>query len=486
MAFKDHREFFPVLEKAGELVRITQEVDWDLEVGAIGRKVYEMSGPCLLFENIKDYPKGFRICNGTSGNWPRVALAMGLSKDAPIREIYRVYDEALEKKIPPRVIEKEEAPCKENIMTGDEVDLYKFPTPMIHEGDGGRYIGAWDLVVTKDPTAEWTNWGMYRFMVHTKDWLTGWPQTTSQLAMMFRKYYLPNNQPMPVAVVLGADPISHLLATAPFPLGESEADHVGGFTGEPVELVSCETSDLLVPAHAEVVIEGEIMPDKIAPDGPFGEYPGYRSGTMCEGVALKVNAITHRDDPILTSIALGMPPDDASIAASLTAAVAMKRGLLRRGVPVTDVYVPPEGVTHLIIVGVKNGGPAIARKVLDFFTARRVMTNKHIVVDEDVDVFNMNEVLHAFATKCHPGRGILYEWYEGRSNSLTPFYSPEERKRLKGVSVVFDSTWPPEWTEDIIPIKASFKTIYSKETQEKVLKNWKKYGLDKIGGRGND
>jgi 4-hydroxy-3-polyprenylbenzoate decarboxylase len=269
-------------------------------------------------------------------------------------------------------------------------------------------------------------------------------------------------------------------------LGESEVEHVGGFTGEPVELVSCETSDLLVPAHAEVVIEGEIMPDKIAPDGPFGEYPGYRSGTMCEGVALKVNAITHRDDPILTSIALGMPPDDASIAASLTAAVAMKKGLSRRGVPVTDVYVPPEGVTHLIIVGVKEGGPAIARKVLDFFTARRVMTNKHIVVDEDVDVFNMNEVLHAFATKCHPGKGILYEWYEGRANSLTPFYSPEERKRLKGVSVVFDSTWPPEWTEDIIPIKASFRTIYPKEVQEKVLKNWKKYGLDKIGGRGND
>jgi len=180
-----------------------------------------------------------------------------------------------------------------------------------------------------------------------------------------------------------------------------------------------------------------------------------------------------------------MPPDDSSIAASLTAAVAMKKGLLRRGVPVTDVYVPPEGVTHLIVVGVEKGGPETARKVLDFFTARRVMTNKHIVVDADVDVFNMNEVLHAFATKCHPGRGIHYEWYEGRSNSLTPFYSPEDRKRLKGVSVVFDSTWPPDWQNDIIPIKASFKTIYSKEIQDTVLKNWERYGLGEIGGPEN-
>jgi 4-hydroxy-3-polyprenylbenzoate decarboxylase len=283
---------------------------------------------------------------------------------------------------------------------------------------------------------------------------------------------------MPVAIVLGTDPISHILATAPLRLQESEVEHVGGLRGEPVDLVPCETIDLLVPAHAEIVIEGELMPDKIAPDGPFGEYPGYRSGTMCEGVAVKVKAITYRNNPIVTMISLGVPPDDASIAASLTAAVSMKKGLLRRGVPVTDVYVPPEGVTHLIIVGVKKGGMEIARQVLDFFTARRVMTNKHIVVDEDVDVFNMAEVLHAFATKCHPGRGIAYEHYEGRANSLTPFYSPAERKKLKGVSVVFDSTWPPEWPMDIIPVKASFKTIYSSEIQEKVVKNWQKYGLE--------
>jgi len=477
MAFNDHRDFFETLEKEGELLRITQEVDWDVEMGAIGRRVYEKSGPCLLFENIKDYPEGYRISSGTSGTWPRVALAMGLSKDAPIREIYGQYERLVEKKIPPRVIKKEEAPCKENIMLGDDVDLYKFPTPMIHEGDGGRYIGAWDLVVCKDPETNWSNWGMYRFMIHTKDWLTGWPQTTSQLALIFKTRYLPNNKPMPIAVCLGADPISHIMATAPMRPEENEAEHAGGIRGEPVDLVPCETSDLLVPAHAEIVIEGELMPDKIAPDGPFGEYPGYRSGTMFEGVAVKVKAITHRTNPIVTSIALGMPPDDSSIAASLTAAVSMKRGLLRRGVPVTDVYVPPEGVTHLIVVGVKKGGPEVARKVLDFFTTRRVMTNKHMVVDEDVDVFNMGEVLHAFATKCHPGRGIQYEWYEGRSNSLTPFYSPEERKRLKGVSVVFDCTWPPEWPEDIIPIKASFKTIYPHELQEKVIKNWEKYGL---------
>ncbi len=477
MAFKDHRDFFQVLEREGELARIRKEVDWDLEVGAIGRRTYERSGPCLLFENIKDYPKGFRISNGTTGTWPRVALAMGLPKSTSVREIYRSYEERIVKKIPPRIVRRQDAPCKENIMIGDQVDLYRFPSPMIHEGDGGRYIGTWDLVVCKDPETGWSNWGMYRFMVHTKDWLTGWPQTTSQLSMIYRERYLPRNLPMPVAVVIGTDPISHILATAPSRPQESEAEISGGFSGAPIDLVPCETSDLLVPANSEIVIEGELVPDKTAPDGPFGEYPGYRSGTMAVGVAVKVKAVTSRKDPIVTMIALGTPPDDSSIAASLSAAVSMKKGLQRRGVPVTDVYVPPEGVTHLIIVGVEKGGMETSRKVLDFFTTRRVMTNKHIVVDRDVDVFNMGEVLHAFATRCHPGRGIGYEWYEGRSNSLTPFYNPQERSKLKGVSVVFDSTWPPEWPPEIVPIKASFKTIYSQETQDKVIQNWQKYGL---------
>ena len=477
MAFKDHRDFFIALEKEGELCKITQEVDWDQEAGAIGRRAYEMEGPCILFENVKNYPKGFRISNGTTGNWRRVAISLGLPANTPVREIYKTYEEKLEKKIPPIIARRENAPCKENVMLGDDVDLYKFPCPMIHEGDGGRYVGSWDIVVCKDPDTGWTNWGTYRFMVHTKNWLTGWPQSTSQLAMIVKEKHLPRKQNMPIAIVLGADPISHLIATAAIRIQENEADYVGGMRGEPLELVPCETNDLLVPAHAEIVIEGELLIDKIAPDGPFGEYSGYRSGTMCEGVAVKLKAITYRNNPIVTMISLGMPPDDSSIAASLSAAVTMKKGLLRRGIPVTDVYVPPEGVTHLIVVGVKKGGIDVTRKVLDYFTARRVMTNKHIIVDDDVDVFNMAEVLHAFATKCHPGRGILYEWYEGRSNALTPCWSVEERKRLKGVSVAFDSTWPPEWPRETIPIKASFKAMYPRELQEKVIKNWKKYGL---------
>ncbi|MBW2056662.1 MAG: UbiD family decarboxylase [Deltaproteobacteria bacterium] len=477
MPFKDHREFMRALKKTGDLVEIDREVDWDCEVGAIGRRNYEKGGPCLHFTNIKDYPGGYTILNGSTGTWRRVAICLGLEPQTPVRDIYRHYEERLKVPIEPVTVGREAAPCKENVQMGDEVDLYTFPAPMIHDGDGGRYIGTWDLVVTSTPDGTWQNWGMYRFMIHNRRWLAGWPQTTSQLAMKLRQYYMPRNQAMPVAVVIGADPNSHLAATAPFRPGESEALYAGGLNGAPIELVRCETSDLLVPANAEIVIEGEVPLDQTAPDGPFGEYPGYRSGTMAEGLALRVKAITYRNDPILTMIALGVPIDDSSIAASLTAGVAMKRGLLRRKIPITDVYVPPDGVTHLIVVGVRERGAETARRILEYFTARRVMVSKIIVVEEDVDPFNMGQVLHAFASKCHPGRGIHVEHYEGRANSLSPFYGPAERAVLKGASVAFDCTWPADWDPEIIPVRASFQDMYPQEIKDRVIKNWNDYGL---------
>lgn len=477
MAGIELRPFIKQLEETGDILRIKQEVDWDVEAGAISRRNFELHGPALWFENIRDYPAGYTILNGPVGTWRRVAIALGINPDAPVREIYRTYEELLRQRIPPRIVSKSEAPVKENVFLGDDVDLYRLPAPLIHEGDGGRYIGTWDIVVTKDPESGWTNWGMYRFMIHSQRWMGGWPQPTSQLALMMRERYLPKGLAMPAAVVIGADPISHMVATAPVRPYEDEAPVAGGLRRAPVDLVQCETCDLLVPANAEIVIEGEIPADAIVPDGPFGEYPGYRSGTMAEGVAFRVKAITHRNNPILTMTALGVPEDDTSIAASLTAGVGAKKGLERRGVPVTDVYVPPAGVTHLVIVGVKQGGIGVTQQVLDYFTARRVMVNKCIVVDSDVDVFDMDQVMHAFATKCHPGRGMLVNHHEGRANALTPCYSAQERRVLKGAFAAFDATWPPEWPKETVPTRASFRDIYSPEVQQKVIANWDKYGF---------
>jgi 4-hydroxy-3-polyprenylbenzoate decarboxylase len=475
MAFNDIRQFMEALDKSGELVHVQEKVDWELEAGAISRRCYETQGPALVFENIKDYP-GHRLMGGSLATYRRVAIALGLDPDTPISEIHQEYELREQKPIKPVVVDS--GPCKENIMMGEDIDLCRFPSPMIHDGDGGRYLGTWDIVVSQDPETGWANWGMYRFMLNTPRTLAGDPSPISHLGMVFREKHLPKNKPMPMALVIGADPFCHMVATAGYGIGVDEADYAGALRGEPVELVKCETSDLLVPAHAEIIVEGEILPDGIAPEGPFGEYPGYRTGKARTGVLCQVKAVTYRKSPILSMICLGVPVDDASVAAALTASISMKRRLKRHGIPVTDVYAPPEGVTHLVIVGVKSGGRDMAEKIRDVFMARRVMVNKVIVVDEDVDVFDVGKVLHAFAVKCHPIRGLIVEEVPaGKANMLTPCYDYEEREMLKGGLDVFDCTWPLEWPKETLPIRSSFDCIYPEDIRDKVLRKWSQYGL---------
>lgn len=477
MASKDLRKFIEALDRTGDLVHIRDEVHWDLELGAIGRRAYEKQKPAILFENIKDYP-GHRILSGMVGTFRRVAIAMGLPPETAVKEIYAEYERRIENPIKPKIIEK--GFHKGNIVLGDDIDLYQLPVPYLHEGDGGRYIGTWAYEVTKDTDTGWQNWGMYRFMIHNKRYIVGWPRYSSHLGMVLHKKYVSAKKSMPMALVIGADTACNIVSTVSFGVGVGEAEYAGALNREPIELVKCETSDLLVPANAEIIIEGEILPDRVAPEGPFGEYPGYRTEGIRSGVLCRVNAITFRNDPIFTTIPLGIPPDDSSVVASMTAAVAMKRRLQRHGVPVTNVYAPPEGVTHLIVVGVEQGGRKVIEQVRDvFLSGRRVDVNK-IIVTDDENVFNFSEVIHAFATKCHPIRGVIISEVEaGKGNALTPCYTAEERRAHKGGLVVFDTTWPAgasRWNE--IPVKNSFEVMYPNEIKDKVIKKWKDYGFE--------
>ncbi len=475
MAYTDVRQFMEALRKTGDIVHIKQEVDWDLEIGAIGRRACETESPAILFENIRDYP-GHRIFAGMLGTFRRVAIALDLAPDAPIPDIYAEYARRIEKPIKPKVVEN--APCQENVVLEKDVDLYELPTPYLHEGDGGRYIATWAFEVTKDPDSGIHNWGMYRFMIHNKHYIVGWPRVTSHLGMVLHEKYVPANKPMPMAVVIGADPACNTVSTVSYGVNVDEADYAGALNQEPVELVKCKTIDLLVPAKAEIIIEGEIQPDRVTPEGPFGEYPGFRTEGMRSGTLCKIKAITYRNSPVFTIIPLGVPPDDSSVVASMTAAVAMKRGLLRHNVPVTEVYAPPHGVTHLIIVGVKQGGKKVVDQVRDFFlTRRRIDVNKIIVVDE-ADPFNWGEVMHDFATKCHPLRGVDTTAIEYGANPLTPCYSAEERRKYSGGLDVFDATWPAESDRfNEIPVRNSFQVMYPEELKNKVIKNWKEYGF---------
>jgi len=473
MAPKDFREFLQAIEASGDLVSINEQIDWDEELCGLGRLSCERQGPAFMFNNVKDY-EGWRVMTNPIATWRRMAIALGLPADTPVRKLYEVYAEREAAPIPPVIVK--DGPCKEISIVGDKVDLFDLPTPMVHEGDGGRYLGTWDLVVSKDHDSGWANWGMYRFMVHNEKYLTGYPRPTSHLGKMLLEGYVPKGKPMPIAIVMGADVPSHFAATATYHLNGNEADLAGGLGGRPVELVKCLTNDLMVPATAELVIEAEVLPDGIAQEGPYGEYPGYRSGEMGDALCCRVTGITHRRNPVLTVDTTGFM-DSSATTTTISGAIAIKRRLEKHGIPVVDVYVPPEGGVHLAIVSVKRGGAETARKIVEVLTQRRALISKIIVVDDDVDVFNIPAVLHAFATKCHPERGTHIHTYVGRANALTPAYSQEERAKRLGASVAFDVTWPPEWPAGTTPIRATLDQMHTPAIQKKVLDRWQSLGL---------
>ncbi len=478
MGFKDHRELISALEKIGEVQRIEQEVDWNLEIGAIQRKVYEEQGPMLFFQRIKGYPEGYRMCSGGLSTMSRIAVCFGLDPKTPPKVIMDEYSNRIAHPIPPRIVK--DGPCKENIQLGDDINLFQFPAPMLHDGDGGRYLCTWHLTVTKDLESDWMNWGMYRAMIHNRSSLVGLISIYQHIGHLWHRGYVTRNQPMPFAIAIAPPPVCAFVACSRLPFGTDEADIAGGLQGEPIDVVKCETNDLFVPATSEIVIEGEIHPNDLAWEGPFGEYTGYRASPRDRRPVYRVKAVTYRSSPILTFSCMGVPVDESDAVTAISRSADVLELLRRAGIPgIVDAWMPPESSSNLQIVSVKVPFHGIAYEIGSTILGSELgrSIGYVMVVDPDVDIRNMDEVVHTLVTKCHPYRGI-HKVEHAFGSVLAPFLSREERLGYKGAKAIFDCTWPIDWDPSIaVPPKASFASIYPKEVQEHVLKNWKNYGF---------
>jgi len=475
MAFKDLREFIAKLEEEGELTRIKQEVDWDLEVGAILRRSCEIQGTAAFFERIKGYPQGYRIMGDTVSSRQRLALAFGLPKDTSFPSLMDFWDKGVDSPIKPRLVST--GPCKENILKGEDVNLYKFPVPMSHDGDGGRYMGTWHSLITKDLNSEWVNWGMYRMMVHNRNHLGGLLSPFQHIGGIFGKYE-ELNKPMEFAVAIGTEPVCGIVSASTVPHGVDEVDMAGALRSEPVDLVKCETVDLMVPATAEIVLEGHVLPGVRVDEGPFGEYTGYMGGDRAPRAVYKVSCITHRNDPILTSTCTGIPWDVTSTVTTFGVATSVRRALKREGIPIRGVNVPAEGSALICIVSTKTPYPGIAHTIASIIWGdhRGHTSTKVIVVNDDIDPYNMAEVIHAFATKHHPIRGTHVAALT-QGNPLIPYQPVEDRVWEKSCNILYDCTWPVDWPESVVPRRCAFNNIYPEHIQKKVIANWKDYGF---------
>jgi len=482
MVFCDLRGYIDFLDKEGEIVRIKQEVDWHLEVGAIIRRSYDLKAPAPLFENLKGYPPGFRILGapiGTSARpnryFSRLAISLDMPAESSYERIVEEYGKRSSRSIAPVLVDT--GPCKENIVTGEDIDLFRFPIPYLHQGDGGRYLGTWHLVVTKDPDSGWINWGMYRIMVIDSKTMACQIRPDQHIGIHYHQKYEARNQPMEFAVAIGTEPVSSIVSATRVPPGISEADVAGGLRGKPVELVKCETVDLCVPATSEIVIEGIAPPRERLPEGPFGEYTGYLSRDNRPKPVFKVSAVTHRKDPIQVHSCMGVPVDDSAVVTTVIRASDILQELRGKGFPVRMVYCPPEAVSHMAVVSTDvpfaNFAKHLAAAVWGSNAGRTIWYL--IVVDKDVDPTQMDQVLWAMTTRCHPHRGI-FTMGQSWGISLLPFLSRYERETGLGAQVLIDCTWPKEWPKEEIPITASFESVWPKEIQEKVVTNWSSYG----------
>ena len=473
MALKDLRDFIEALDKAGHLVKVKQEVDWNLEVGAIIRRACELQERATLFEKVKG-AHGVRIMGGPCATYARMALAMGMDADAPVKEIVKEFDKRVANPIKPVLVSN--GPCKENIIKGNDINLFKFGAPMVHDGDGGRYISTWHAIVTRDLDSSWVNWGMYRQMIHNETMMGGLLSSFQHIGRIYQKYEKAN-KPMPFATAIGTEPLCSIASVLSADAGVSEVDLAGGLRKEPVDLVKCETVDLEVPAHAEIVIEGHVLPGVRVEEGPFGEYTGFSSAPRSPRPVYEVSCVTHRNNPILTVSNMGMPVDDSAIVSTISFRNEAVRALA--GLPVVEVSMPPHGSSLLIVVSVQRAYSGIANHVADAIWGSRLGSYVPfvVVVDADVDVFNLEEVVHAIVTKCHPIRGV-HPRPNSPGHALFPFLDFHERPWGQGAHLLLDCTWPIDWDPNTqLPPVISFGTSYPKELQDKVLSNWGKYGF---------
>ncbi len=466
---KSMRDFIETGEKLGIVRRIKAEVDWDLELSHIAKLNEEKGGPALLFENVKDYdtPIITSVCTTAE----RLAVIMGMPPESSLVQIMEHWVEVADKKIEPKWVS--DAPCKENILTGDDIDLYKFPAPKWYPLDGGRYFGTAHFIITKDPDTGWVNLGTYRSQLLGKDKL-GTQFIKGKHADIMLKKYQKLGKPMPVASIVGCDPLLFIVGASRISAFVSEYEVAGAIRGEPIEVIKGETVDLPIPAQAEIVVEGEVDADKFMEEGPFGEYTGYYSGVGTDPRNfIDVKCITHRDHPIMWGTTVGRAVTDTHMTMALSYGATLWQQLVAMKIPgIRSVYCPPEGSGRfLAIISIQQMYPGHADQVLTAAISTEMGAyglKTVIVVDEDIDPWDIPRVMYALSFRFQPNRCQIIK--RGRSTPLDPSL-PIESRDITG-RLLLDATIPYDWKEKPVPIRLDEKIV------ERVQARWSELGLD--------
>jgi UbiD family decarboxylase len=393
------------LEKEGELLRTKKEVQLEPDLGAISRAISDRQLPGVLADNIYGFENA-RVAIGLSASWRRTAMVLGLPKEASHKEMARAWEKALTRyPVKAKTVAKKDAPCKENILLGDEVNLFDFPIPRINFDDAGPFITKTE-VITKDPDSDWVNLGTFRMQVlnhNTTGMLFSYHRHTGEHYNKARRY----GKPLQVAVAVGTDPAVYMASGVRVPREWNEYDFAGALRQAPVELVQAETVDLPVPATAELVLEGELSLNADLLEGPFGEFPGSYSGCFMTPT-FKVNAITHRNNCIFDLGFTGKPPVEAYYMCCIPAAVAMEQALRNSCPNMTQVAFLLPYYLNCVIQGRWTSRGEARDAILAALASEADVASKIVtVVDEDIDPWNAQDVMWAIATRCQANSDLF-------------------------------------------------------------------------------
>jgi 4-hydroxy-3-polyprenylbenzoate decarboxylase len=503
---RSYRDYLDLMVREGEFLEIDDEVDWNLEIGAIIRRADETLSPSPIFNKVKDCP-GFRCAelgmtkSGTLGRpWARIAPFVGAPLDATLKEIQEAYIHSMENNEvhPPIIVENKDAPCKQNKWVGDKIDLTKIPAPLQHMGDAERMMQSASVNICRTPDGKWTNWSINRSALHDKNTMKGYWLPAQHNGMIFAMWK-EKGEDMPFALAMGVPPTCSYQSSARIPDWVDEYDAASQMLNAPIEMVKCETSDLMVPAHSEIIIEGTCSITETLLEGPYGEYAGYHfPGKKVAKTRQDITCVTFRDNAIHPTCVPAVPPNSTinmiALCQSNDAIIALKK----EGFPILDGMQTFESAGHWFVLRVKNNWHELTGWTLDEFMNKlgNFIWNNHIggcfgkviVVGEDIDFEDPLAVTYAFATRHHPERSTYFfkdtqyyglgpEGYHSSEDYIGRVGVPGQKPVSGGGLGIYSCIGLEEHTGHPKPDILTFHRAWPKAVKEKVLANWERWGF---------
>ena len=478
---QDLRQWLERVDDLGELIRVKEPVDVIEEMSAISYLVAKQNpSPAILFESPHGYersPIGSRMLWNILGpSLRRIALTLEEPPDTPTVALIRRVKDKLKQRIPPREVPQSQAPIYENSVKGPAIALDQLPIPKHWPLDGGRYAGTADCVITRDPDSGYLNLGTYRMMLQGRNqvglYLSPGKDARLHITRAWQK-----GEPIQVAAAWGIDPLFMLVGSQTFAKNVSEYEYAGGIKGQPIPVVRGTTTDLLLPANAELVIEGIIRPNSVKREGPFGEFPGYYGRPEAGCPLVKVTALHYRSKPIITNALMAdYPSNEQSGFFSIIRSARIWDDFDKLGIPgIQGVYCHPAaaggfGMTAISLEQRYAGHAAQALALAAQVPGGAYYTKWIIAVDEDVDPTDTNQVIWAMSSRCNPIEDIdllRNTW----STWLDPTQNPPE-ERPYGSKALINACKEHRY----LPV-FSKRTALRKEVYDQVAARWRKLGL---------